>query len=51
MSTSSSVESDFDDRFLQCFGLGESENPPKGKPSLHSEREEKLRIQAEESPW
>ena len=50
-SASSSIESDFDDRFLRCFGLGESEGLNKGQANSQSDREDKLRIQAEESPW
>ena len=51
---SSSIESDFDDRFLRCFGLGESDSSVKNLTNSQSElqeREDKLRIQAEESPW
>ena len=50
-SNSSSIESDFDDRILQCFGLGESEGSSKEQGNLQSDRKEKLRIQSEESPW
>ncbi len=50
-SASSSIESDFDDRFLRCFGLGESESSSKEQGNPHSDREEKLRIQSQDSPW
>ena len=51
---SSPSENDFDDRFLQCFGLGDPEssshNPSSSQLEVQ-ERKDKLRLQAERSPW
>ena len=43
-------ESDFEDRFLQCFGLGDPELGQSSQ-SGEGEREEQLRVQSENSPW
>ena len=50
---SSTSEQDFEDRFLQCFGLGD---PDVSKPLTRSgseqeEREKKLKEQTAKSPW
>lgn len=51
MSSTTSSESDFDDRYLQCFGLGDSDPNSKPQPNPQSEREQKLKAQENESPW
>lgn len=52
---SSVSEQDFEDRFLQCFGLGDPvQMGPKdrsGTEEERSDREEKLKQQASNSPW
>ena len=47
-------EQDFEDRFLQCFGLGDPDVKPAPRNATQSdaqERHEKLKKQTKESPW
>ena len=47
-------EQDFEDRFLQCFGLGDPDVKPEPRTTTRSdaqERDAKLKKQAKESPW
>jgi len=45
-------EQDFEDRFLQCFGLGDPDVQPRtASQSNAQDRSETLRKQAKESPW
>lgn len=52
---SSTSEQDFEDRFLQCFGLGDPDLPgTRDRSSTEQEaveREEKLKMQASTSQW
>ena len=52
-------DDEFEERFLQCFGLGDPEQQPAAKKPVTrtpsqpdpTEREELLRRQAKNSPW
>lgn len=52
---SSTSEQDFEDRFLQCFGLGDPDlSGTRDRSSTEQEaveREEKLKVQASTSQW
>jgi 3-phosphoinositide dependent protein kinase-1 len=49
MPNSTSEQDLFEERFLQCFGLGEGQEA--SNVSVTSEREKKLKDQSKTSPW